>query len=108
MPYSLSEVRSFFEKDAKTNISILVQSAFNKAVDVVNASSKGDLTKEQILERVLPLRDMFFNENQGKIEYETKKFLDANPIQFWYLEQKEKDEAVKEAQENIIDAGCEI
>ena len=108
MSYTLQDKRDFFEKDLKTNISILTQSAFNKAVDVAIANGVVELTNSQIVEKVLTLRDMFFNENQGKINFEIDKAIKESPILDWYKEQKVKDEEIAEAQENIIDAGVEI
>ena len=105
MPYSLTEQRMFFEKDAKTNISIVVQSAFNKAADCIIERQRGEskvYTMAQITEQVIALRDMFFNENQHKIEYEFTKWLELNPIQGWYSQLQAKDEEIKDAQTPTI------
>ena len=95
--YSVNDKRDFFEKDARTNISILVQSAFNKAVDTVIAQGLEGKTISQILQQVVDFRDRFFQDNQKKIEEEIQKFLELNPVSDWYEEQKQKAEDVEKA-----------
>ena len=108
MPYNLQDKRDFFEKDLKYSIGQGVGNAFSKAVDVIISRGVQGKTLPQILEEVLPLRDMFFNENQGKMNFEIKRALMENPIQDWYEEQKGKDEEMTEAQNNIIDVGISL
>lgn len=76
--YSGQDKVEFAIKDSKYSIGQGVGNAFNKAVDAIIARGVEGKTQKQILEEVLSLRDMFFNENQGKIEIECKKWEEEN------------------------------
>jgi uncharacterized protein YxjI len=102
MSYNTDEIYNFFLKDAKTNISILVQSAFNKAVDTLIAQELKGKTIPQIVEDVLNLRDKYFQENMKKVEEEYTNFININTPEKWLNQQKEIKELMQEAQENIV------
>jgi len=110
MSYTIQDKREFFEKDAKYNIGMGVGNAFNKAVDYYlsdKPQTRGKTDADTLL-LIEQLRDMFYKSNQAKIEQEIKNFLDANPVQQWYDDLKEKTQEIIEAEHPTIQQGIDV
>lgn len=79
MPYNSQDKYDFAIKDAKYSIGQALGNAFSKAVDVIICEhSKDEIDGKNVIGEIIRLRDLFFEENQKKLEEEQNKWIAEN------------------------------